>query len=171
MTKLNFQILISMRLIPRVKALIIVGVGFAHYVATSNFEATEKAQNKFDLIINTVSSAADMNTYLGMLKRDGTMVLVGAPSDELPIQAFSIIQQRKSLSSSTIGGIRETQEMLDFCGKHDITSDIEVIPIHVINDAYELILKTLPAMRCCKMFNRTEFSLTLLTSSVAFSVW
>lgn len=117
-------------------------MGAKHYVATSDFEAANKAQNKFDLIINTVSSAADMNTYLGMLKRDGTMVLVGAPSDELPIQAFSIISHRKSLSGSTIGGIRETQEMLDFCGKHDITSDIEVIPINVINDAYERLLKS-----------------------------
>ncbi len=117
-------------------------MGAKHYVATSDFEAANKAQNKFDLIINTVSSAADMNTYLGMLKRDGTMVLVGAPSDELPIQAFSIIPHRKSLSGSTIGGIRETQEMLDFCGKHDITSDIEVIPINVINDAYERLLKS-----------------------------
>jgi len=117
-------------------------MGAKNYVATSDFEQAEKAQNRFDLIINTVSSAADMNTYLGMLKRDGTMVLVGAPSDALPLNAFSIIPQRKSLSGSTIGGIRETQEMLDFCAKHNITSDVEVIPINVINDAYERLLKS-----------------------------
>jgi len=94
------------------------------------------------LIINTVSSAADMNSYMSMLKRDGVMCLVGAPSEDLPIKAFSLIPQRKSLSGSTIGGIRETQEMLDFCGKHGITSDIEVIPIQKINEAYERLLKS-----------------------------
>jgi uncharacterized zinc-type alcohol dehydrogenase-like protein len=117
-------------------------MGAKHYIATSEPSAVENAQGKFDLIINTVSSAADMNAYLGMLKRDGVMVLVGAPSEPLPIEAFSLIPRRISLAGSTIGGMRETQEMLDFCGKHGITSDIEVIPIQKINEAYERLLKS-----------------------------
>ncbi len=117
-------------------------MGATDYVATAEPSAIENAQNRFDLIINTVSSAADMNAYLGMLKRDGVMVLVGAPSEDLPVAAFSIIPKRKSLSGSTIGGIRETQEMLDFCSKHNITSDIETISIDQINEAYERLLKS-----------------------------
>ncbi|MBY0357855.1 MAG: NAD(P)-dependent alcohol dehydrogenase [Candidatus Obscuribacterales bacterium] len=117
-------------------------MGAKGYIATAEAGAVEKAQEQFDLIINTVSSAADMNAYLGMLKRDGVMVLVGAPSEDLPVNAFSLIPKRKSLSGSTIGGIRETQEMLDFCSKHNITADIEVIPINKINEAYERMLKS-----------------------------
>jgi Zn-dependent alcohol dehydrogenases len=117
-------------------------MGAVSYVATSDQASVEKTQNKFDLIINTVSSPADMNTYLGMLKRDGTMVLVGAPPDDLPVKAFSLIPGRKSLAGSTIGGIRETQEMMDFCGKHGIGADIEKISIDEINEAYERLLKS-----------------------------
>jgi len=117
-------------------------MGAKHYVATNDEKSVEQAFEKFDLIINTVSSAADMNMYLNMLKRDGTMVLVGAPADELPVHPFSIIPKRKSLSGSTIGGMKETQEMLDFCGQHGIGADIEVIPIRAINDAYERVLKS-----------------------------
>jgi uncharacterized zinc-type alcohol dehydrogenase-like protein len=117
-------------------------MGAKHYIATSEPSAVENAQGKFDLIINTVSSAADMNAYLGMLKRDGVMCLVGAPSEPLPIEAFSLIPRRISLSGSTIGGMRETQEMLDFCAKHGIASDIEIIPIQKINEAYERLLKS-----------------------------
>ena len=117
-------------------------MGAKDYIATSEPGAVEKAQNRFDLIINTVSSAADMNAYMGMLKRDGVMCLVGAPSEDLPIKAFSLIPKRTTLSGSTIGGMRETQEMLDFCGKHGIASDIEIIPIQKINEAYERLLKS-----------------------------
>ncbi|MBS1956701.1 MAG: NAD(P)-dependent alcohol dehydrogenase [Cyanobacteria bacterium SZAS-4] len=117
-------------------------MGANDYVATAEPGAVEKNQNRFDLIINTVSSAADMNAYMGMLKRDGVMCLVGAPSEDLPIKAFSLIPKRTTLSGSTIGGMRETQEMLDFCGKHNIASDIEVIPIQKINEAYERLLKS-----------------------------
>lgn len=117
-------------------------MGAKDYVATAEPGAVEKNQNRFDLIINTVSSAADMNAYMGMLKRDGVMCLVGAPSEDLPIKAFSLIPKRTTLSGSTIGGMRETQEMLDFCGKHGIASDIEVIPIQKINEAYERLLKS-----------------------------
>lgn len=117
-------------------------MGASDYIATADGSAVEKAQNSLDLIINTVSSAADMNAYMGMLKRDGVMVLVGAPSEDLPVNPFSLIPKRKSLSGSTIGGIKETQEMLDFCGKHNITADIEMVSIDKINDAYERLLKS-----------------------------
>lgn len=117
-------------------------MGAKDYLATSDASAVEKAQGRFDLIINTVSSAADMNAYLGMLKRDGVMVLVGAPSENLPVSPFSMIPQRKSFAGSTIGGMRETQEMLDFCAKHKITSDIEMISIDKIGEAYERLLKS-----------------------------
>jgi uncharacterized zinc-type alcohol dehydrogenase-like protein len=117
-------------------------MGAKHYLATADASAVEQAQERFDLIINTVSSAADMNAYLGMLKRDGVMVLVGAPNEPLPVTAFSLIPRRRSLAGSTIGGMRETQEMLDFCSKHNIVADIEVIPIETINEAYERLLKS-----------------------------
>ena len=112
------------------------------YLATADPGTIEKAQGSFDLIINTVSSAADMNTYLGLLKRDGVMVLVGAPEEALPVHPFSIIPKRKSLAGSTIGGMPETQEMLDFCGKHKIGADIEIIPVDKINEAYKRLAKS-----------------------------
>jgi uncharacterized zinc-type alcohol dehydrogenase-like protein len=87
-----------------------------------------------------VSAQHDYNAYLGLLKRDGTMVLVGVP-DPAPIHAFSLVMQRRRLAGSLIGGIRETQEMLDFCAEHGIASDIELIPIQSINDAYERMVK------------------------------
>jgi uncharacterized zinc-type alcohol dehydrogenase-like protein len=117
-------------------------MGAKDYLATSDAATVEKAQERFDLIINTVSSAADMNTYLGMLRRDGVMVLVGAPSEDLPISPFSLIPKRRSLAGSTIGGMRETQEMLDFCGKHKLGADIEVISIDKVNEAYQRLLKS-----------------------------
>lgn len=117
-------------------------MGASDYVATAEEGAIEAAQGRFDLIINTVSSAADMAAYLGMLRRDGVMVLVGAPPEDLPVNAFSLIPKRASLSGSTIGGIAETQEMLDFCGKHKIGADIEVISIDQVNEAYERLLKS-----------------------------
>jgi len=117
-------------------------MGASGFIATAQEGAVENAREKFDLIINTVSSAADMNAYMAMLKRDGVMVLVGAPSEELPIHPFSIIPRRKSLAGSTIGGMRETQEMLDFCGKHAIGADIEIIGIDRVNEAYKRLLKS-----------------------------
>ena len=117
-------------------------MGATGYVASSDPASVKGALNKFDVIINTVSSAADMNTYLGMLKRDGTMVLVGAPSEDLPVAPFAIIPKRKALAGSTIGGMKETQEMLDFCGKHNITADVEIISIDQVNEAYERLLKS-----------------------------
>ena len=101
----------------------------------------EKHANTFDFIIDTVSANHDINAYLNLLKRDGNLTLVGAP-EQLPVIPFSLIFKRRSFSGSLIGGIKETQEMLDFCGEHNITSDIEMIPIQKINEAYERMLKS-----------------------------
>jgi uncharacterized zinc-type alcohol dehydrogenase-like protein len=117
-------------------------LGADHYYNTSNPDTFEDLAGSFDLIINTVSAPIDWNAYLGLLKVDGTMVLVGIPEKEIPVGAFSVIMGRKSLAGSLIGGIQETQEMLDFCGKHNITSDIEVIPMQKVNEAYERVLKS-----------------------------
>jgi alcohol dehydrogenase (NADP+) len=99
--------------------------------------------NRFDLIINTVAAAHDLDAYLRLLKRDGSMILVGAPAEPHPSpNVFNLILQRRSLAGSLIGGIAETQEMLDFCAEHGIVSDIETIPINYINTAYERMLKS-----------------------------
>lgn len=117
-------------------------MGAKHFYATSEPETFSKLRNSFDLIINTVSADIDWNQYLSLVKLDGSMVLVGAPEKPTPVAAFSLIGGRRSLAGSAIGGIRETQDMLDFCGKHNITCDIEVIPAQKINEAYERILKS-----------------------------
>jgi len=116
-------------------------LGADHVYATNDPKTFEKFVRHFDLIINTVSVKLDWGAYLGLLKRDGTMVLLGVPSDAPELHAFSLIMGRRSLAGSLIGGIKETQEMLDFCGKHNITADIELIPINKINEAYERVLK------------------------------
>lgn len=112
------------------------------YYATSDVETFKKLAGTFDLIICTVGTAIDWNAYLGLLKVDGSMVLVGAPEHPAPVHAFSLIGGRKSLSGSAIGSIKETQEMLDFCAEHDIVADIEIIDIKDINEAYERVLKS-----------------------------
>ena len=117
-------------------------LGAKHVVVSEDPDAMAKHANTFDFILDTVSADHDINAYLNLLKRDGTLVLVGAPEKPLDIAAFSLIPQRKELSGSMIGGIAETQEMLDFCGKHGITSDVEVIPIQKINEAYERMLRS-----------------------------
>jgi uncharacterized zinc-type alcohol dehydrogenase-like protein len=101
-----------------------------------------KHAGSFDFILDTVSAQHDINAYLDLLKRDGTLTLVGAPEKPLPIAAFSLIFKRRQFAGSLIGGIPETQEMLDFCGQHGIVSDIEMIPIQQINQAYERMLKS-----------------------------
>jgi len=101
-----------------------------------------KQAGSFDFILDAVSAQHDMNIYLQMLKLDGTMTLVGAPEKPSPISSFNLIMKRRSLAGSAIGGIRETQEMLDFCGEHGITSDIELIPIQQVDKAYERLLKS-----------------------------
>lgn len=96
----------------------------------------------FDFILDTVSADHDLNTFLGMLRRDGNLTLVGAPDKPLGVSAFGLIFGRRSLSGSLIGGIAETQEMLDFCGAHNVTADVEVIPIQKVNEAYERLLRS-----------------------------
>ena len=107
-------------------------------------DANEMAKrlNQFDFIIDTVSAPHDVNPYLLCVKRDGVMVLVGAPEKPPEIVPFNVVMARRSFAGSLIGGIPETQEMLDFCGKHGITCDVEVIPIQKINEAYERMLKS-----------------------------
>ena len=117
-------------------------LGADHFFATSDPETFTKLAGTFDLIINTVSAEIDWNQYLGLVKLDGTMVVVGVPEKPTPIHSFSLIGGRKSLAGSGIGGIKETQDMLDFCSKHNITCDIEVISADKINEAYERVLKS-----------------------------
>ncbi len=115
----------------------------AHEVVVSKNEAEMKEHAKsFDFILDTVSAQHDLNAYLSLLKRDGTLTLVGAPPEAIPIEAFSLIHRRRQLAGSLIGGIAETQEMLDFCAERGITCDIEMISIDKINEAYERMLKS-----------------------------
>jgi uncharacterized zinc-type alcohol dehydrogenase-like protein len=115
----------------------------AHEVVLSRNDAEMAAHAKsFDLIVNTVAAPHDLDAFLVLLKRDGTMTLVGAPSSPHPSpEVFGLIMKRRSLAGSMIGGIPETQEMLDFCAEHGITADIETIPASRINEAYERMLK------------------------------
>ena len=115
-------------------------LGADHYYATSDPATFASLGSSFDLIINTVSAVIDLDAYLGLLALDGTMVNVGAPPQALPIHVFSLFNNRRSFAGSSIGGIRETQEMLDFCAEHGIASDVEVIPATQINEAYERVL-------------------------------
>ncbi|MEY2558520.1 MAG: alcohol dehydrogenase [Verrucomicrobiota bacterium] len=117
-------------------------LGAHEVVVSKNEDEMKKQANSFDFIIDTVSAKHDLNAYLSLLKRDGTMTLVGAPPEPVPLEAFSLIQRRRQLAGSLIGGIKETQEMLDFCAEHGITCDIEKIGIEQINDAYERMLKS-----------------------------
>ncbi|MBB5573490.1 MULTISPECIES: NAD(P)-dependent alcohol dehydrogenase [Rhizobium] len=117
-------------------------LGADHYYATSDAETFKTLAGTFDLLIMTVGIAVDWNAYLSLLKVDGNMVVVGAPEHAVPVHAFSLIPGRRSLSGSMIGSIKETQEMLDFCGEHNIASEIEVINIDQVNEAYERVLKS-----------------------------
>jgi alcohol dehydrogenase (NADP+) len=117
-------------------------MGANNFFATSNPESFKKLNGYFDLLINTLAVELDWNKYLDIVALDGTMVVVGIPEKQTPIGAYSLISARRSVAGSVIGGIRETQEMLDFCSKHGITSDIELIPIQNVNEAYERILRS-----------------------------
>ncbi len=117
-------------------------LGATEYYATSDASTFEKLAGTFDLIINTVSAPVDWNAYLNLLKVNGTMVLLGIPEQAIAVHAFSLIPGRRSLAGSMIGSIKETQEMLDFCGQHDIVSEIETIKIQDVNEAYERVLKS-----------------------------
>ncbi|NWJ26603.1 NAD(P)-dependent alcohol dehydrogenase [Rhizobium sp. RM] len=117
-------------------------LGAKEYYATSDASTFEKLAGTFDLIICTAGVAIDWNAYLGLLKPKGSMVVVGAPEHPIPVHAFSLIMGARNLSGSMIGSIKETQEMLDFCGEHNIVSEIEKINIQDVNEAYERVLKS-----------------------------
>ncbi|HUJ94822.1 MAG TPA: NAD(P)-dependent alcohol dehydrogenase [Terriglobales bacterium] len=117
-------------------------MGADYFYATSDAETFTKLKGYFDLIINTVSAQMDWNEYLNLSKVDGSLVVVGLPEKQIPIGAFSLASRRRSLAGSSIGGIAETQEMLDFCGRHNVASEIEVIPIQKVNEAYDRVIKS-----------------------------
>jgi len=117
-------------------------LGADEVVVSTNADEMQKHAGTFDFILDTVSADHDINAYINLLRRDGNMTLVGAPSKPLAVASFGLLLGRRSLSGSPIGGIKETQEMLDFCGEHGITADIEVIPVQNINEAYERLLKS-----------------------------
>ena len=115
-------------------------LGADHYFATSDPSTFDHLAGSFDLVLNTVSAKIDLDAYLSLLAVDGAMVNVGAPGEPLEVNVFSLIGGRRSFAGSLIGGIRETQEMLDFCAEHGLGSEIEVIPAEKINEAYERVL-------------------------------
>ena len=117
-------------------------LGAHHVVVSKDADAMTAQARQFDFILDCVSASHDMNAYLALLKRDGTLVQVGAPSEPLPVQVFSLILGRRNFAGSLIGGIAETQEMLDFCGEHGIVSDIEMIGVDGINEAYDRVVRS-----------------------------
>jgi uncharacterized zinc-type alcohol dehydrogenase-like protein len=124
-------------------------LGADEIVVSRNADEMQKHAGSFDFILDTVSAEHDLNPFLNLLRRDGNLVLVGAPAKPLALSAFSLIFGRRSVSGSNIGGIPETQEMLDFCGRHDITADVEVIPIQQVNEAYERLARSDVKYRFC----------------------
>jgi len=116
-------------------------LGATEVVISKNADDMLRHEKSFHFILDTVSAEHDINAYLPLLKRDGTMVLVGAPPEPLPVTSFNLIVGRHSLAGSGIGGIKETQEMLDFCADQGLTADIEMIKIQQINEAYDRLLK------------------------------
>jgi uncharacterized zinc-type alcohol dehydrogenase-like protein len=117
-------------------------LGADEVVISRNANEMQKHTGSFDFILDAVSAEHDVNAYINLLRRDGNLTMVGAPAKPLPVGVFGLIGRRRSLSGSMIGGIAETQEMLDFCGTHNITADVEVIPIQKVNEAYERLLKS-----------------------------
>jgi uncharacterized zinc-type alcohol dehydrogenase-like protein len=116
-------------------------LGAQKFVVTKNEAELNSVKNYFDFIIDTVSAEHDINLYLTLLRLDGTMIMLGIPPDDPKIRVFNLIGKRRRLAGSLIGGIKETQEMLDYCAEHNIMSDVEVIPISEINNAYERMIK------------------------------
>jgi alcohol dehydrogenase (NADP+) len=117
-------------------------MGADHFFATSDPRTFEKLKGSFDMIINTVSVELDVNSYLNLLRLDGTMVIVGLPEKELSFGASSLTNARRRLAGSVIGGIHETQEMLEFCEKHKIYCDVELTPIQKVNEAYQRVVNS-----------------------------
>ena len=118
-----------------------IRLGAHDVVVSKNPGEMQKHAGSFDFILDTVSATHDVNALLGLLKRDGTLTMVGAPEAPVPLGVFNLLFGRRRLAGSIIGGIRQTQEMLDFCAERGITSDVEVIPVQKINEAYERMLK------------------------------
>ncbi len=117
-------------------------LGADEVVVSRNPDEMKRHTASFDFILDTISAEHDINAFVNLLARDGNLTLVGAPEKLLGVSAFALLMRRRSLSGSNIGGIAETQEMLDFCGAHNITADVEVIPIQKVNEAYERLLKS-----------------------------
>jgi len=117
-------------------------MGAKHFLINSDADAMKAAAEKFDLIINTVSATHEIAGHLNLLARDGTMVMLGLSTEGMPVFAMPLLWRRRRVAGSLIGGIKETQEMLDFCAEHDIACDIEVIAPSQINEAYERMLKS-----------------------------
>ena len=118
-----------------------LALGAHDFAATGDKATFKRLANRFDLILDCISAKHDYNAYLGLLAIDGRMSLLGIPDEPTPVSAFALIRNRRQLQGSMIGGIRETQEMLDFCAAHDVLSDIELIPIQQINAAYDRMIK------------------------------
>ena len=117
-------------------------LGADEVVVSRDAGEMQQHTGSFDFILDAVSADHDINAFINLLRRDGNLTLVGAPEQPLAVAAFGLIFGRRSLSGSPIGGIRETQEMLDFCGAHNLTADVEVIPIDKVNEAYDRLLKS-----------------------------
>jgi len=116
-------------------------LGAKEFIVTKDPQTVTANAGRFDLVLDTVSAMHDLNAYLNLLRRDGTLVLVGAPAKPVELHAFSLIPKRRRLAGSMIGGIRETQEMLDYCAARNLSSDVEVIPIQQVEAAYERVIK------------------------------
>ncbi len=117
-------------------------LGANEVVVSKNANEMQKHVGSFDFILDCVAAPHDVNAYIQLLTRDGTLTMVGAPEKPLPVSVFGLIFGRRSFSGSPIGGLAETQEMLDFCGQHNITADVEVIPIQKVNEAYERMTRS-----------------------------
>jgi uncharacterized zinc-type alcohol dehydrogenase-like protein len=119
-----------------------IRLGADEVVVSKNQDEMKKHAGSFDFILDCVAASHDINAYIHLLARDGNLTMVGVPDKPLPVSVFGLIVGRRSFSGSPIGGLAETQEMLDFCGRHNITSDVEVIPIQKLNEAYERMVKS-----------------------------
>src|SRR5438128_6003388 len=118
--------------------------GFAQALPPSRLSGRatfERLAGRFDLLIDTISAPHDYNQYLGMLRPQGAMVIVGIPPEPIPLSAWSLIAGNRRLAGSSIGGIPETQEMLDYCARHEIGADVEIIPIQKVNEAYDRMIR------------------------------
>jgi len=119
-----------------------LSLGAHEVIVSTDAEQMKRHAGSFNFILDTIAADHDINAYLHMLGLEGNITLVGAPETPLKLSAFALIFGRKSISGSLIGGLEETQEMLDFCGEHNITSDVEVIPVQKLDEAYERLVRS-----------------------------